>query len=226
MQSLSLIFLAIFTVLATVTAKSVYEPRIVNGENAKEGQFPYVASLRNSANRHYCGASILSARFLLTAAHCCTGNNGSPENVHAVVGVLRQTKGGVVVKVDKITPHKEFVLDGIYNDIGLIRTAEEIAFTDYIQPIALPTENLSEDTSLHVVLSGWGRHKYPSFATPDVLQYYEIETIDNIKCANSFPSDLPLREWVRKDNVCTVNNRNGGACHGDSGKCSFQISYI
>lgn len=158
MKSISLIFLAIFAVLATVTAKSVYEPRIVNGENAKEGQFPYVASLRNAANRHFCGASIVSTRFLLTAAHCCTGSNASPENVHAVVGVLRQTEGGVVVKVDKITSHKGFVLDGIYNDIGLIRTAKEITFTDYIQPIALPKENLSEDTSLRVVLSGWGRH--------------------------------------------------------------------
>lgn len=163
MKSVSLIFLAIFAILATAAAKSVYEPRIVNGEDAKEGQFPYMASLRNAAmNRHYCGASILSARFLLTAAHCCTGNNASPEAVHAVVGALRQTSGGVVVKLDKITPHEGFVLDGVYNDIGLIRTAEEIIFTDYIQPIALPKENLSEDSRV-VLLSGWGRHKVRLF---------------------------------------------------------------
>lgn len=245
MKSASLIVLAVFAVLAS--AKSVYEPRIVNGEDAKEGQFPYVASLRNKiTGRHYCGASILSARFLLTAGHCCTGNNGSPENVFAMVGTIRQSSGGIVVEVDKITPHKEFVLDGIYKDICLIRTAEEITFTDNIQPIALPKENLSENTSHRAVLSGWGRHKvksfliivqtfawiltlnvilhsisfvqYPSFAVPDVLQYYEIKTLNNNKCAKSFPEDLPLREWVRENNVCTVNTVNGGACHGDSGK--------
>lgn len=159
MGSISLIVLAIFGVFATTTAKSVYEPRIVNGENAQEGQFPYTASLRNAAVGHFCGASILSSRFLLTAAHCCMADNASPKNVVAVVGALRRSSGGVTMKVDTITPHHGFVYYGFKNDIALIRTATEINFNDNIKPIALPTENLSEGKSIRAVLSGWGRHK-------------------------------------------------------------------
>lgn len=75
----------------------------------------------------------------------------------ALVGAFRQTDGGVTVELDTITPHAGFSLQQLVNDIALIRTAEEITFTDLIQPIALPTSQIEE--TARVVLSGWGKHR-------------------------------------------------------------------
>ena len=46
-----------------------WEGRIVGGSQASPGQFPYQVSLRSSTNSHFCGGSIINARYILTAAH-------------------------------------------------------------------------------------------------------------------------------------------------------------
>lgn len=52
--------------------------RITHGEQATVNQFPYQASLKLKASffsfqSAWCGGSIISQNWILTAAHCCTG---------------------------------------------------------------------------------------------------------------------------------------------------------
>lgn len=46
-------------------------PLIIGGNEAKDGQFPYMVSLRLYGS-HMCGGSIISDHWILTAAHCLT----------------------------------------------------------------------------------------------------------------------------------------------------------
>lgn len=133
------------------------ESRIVGGENAKKGQFPYQVSLRNALYRqHYCGGSILSSRYIITAAHCTSGPNSYPNMVYAAVGTIR-LNGGFSIKIEEILRHEHYDGSELLNDVSLLRTYKEIIFTKFVQPIALPTADLPEDTK--VLLSGWGQTK-------------------------------------------------------------------
>lgn len=86
---------------------SVDDTRIVGGEDAKPGQFPYQVSLY-SKNRFNCGGSILSKNWVVTAAHCTFGKEAADLVVFA--GSINQT-GGDMYAVDRIVQHKKYPSD-------------------------------------------------------------------------------------------------------------------
>ncbi|EEC09055.1 conserved hypothetical protein, partial [Ixodes scapularis] len=49
----------------------VVSERIVNGTEAKHGDWPWVVGLYNKSSRtHFCGGVLISEWTVLTAAHC------------------------------------------------------------------------------------------------------------------------------------------------------------
>lgn len=156
MKAICVFFLALFVTLFAVSKSVTIESRIIGGHSASVGQFPYQVSLQTILfPRHFCAASIISQRFLLTAGHCIGGRE--PNDFHAVVGTIWRDFGGFAYRIRKIIRHEEFNLTGFSNDIGLLFTADEFIFSVNVQPIALPRQN--DDGNTPVILSGWGKRK-------------------------------------------------------------------
>lgn len=56
--------------------------KIVGGNRAAEGDFPFIVSLQRRGN-HFCGGTLVNADTVVTAAHCSTNANAETVSVRA-----------------------------------------------------------------------------------------------------------------------------------------------
>ncbi|XP_037042385.1 chymotrypsin-2-like [Bradysia coprophila] len=216
MKRICLILLAasiLFTTVNSLPSYHRFHLRIVGGEDAVAGQFPYQASIRLLDNFHRCGGSILNSRFILTAAHCTDGEMLVPSNLIAVVGALYPLEGGYSMNVDRVVQHPEWDITVVANDIAMLRTAETIVYSDTVQPIALPTHNIV--IGAKVVMSGWGMTSVDG-DVPNILQFTESTTISNEQCIQRLRGTM-FENIISDSIVCTTNRKNVGVCAADSG---------
>lgn len=112
-------------VLAFVAISHAYtiQPRIVDGEKAKSGQFPYYAFLDVKLNEpgkgSACGASLINDEWVVTAAHCL--KDARSVDVHLGEYQLNNRKPehkAFKVKLNDFYPHPEYKHNMALNDIG------------------------------------------------------------------------------------------------------------
>ncbi|XP_003700881.1 chymotrypsin-1-like [Megachile rotundata] len=202
MQALSVpILLYVFAI-----AYGFPEPQIVGGTDAPIGMFPYQVSLRQY-DRHFCGGSIISSRYVLTAAHCVEGiYDKSSVTIHAGTNVL--SSKGESYGVQKIVSHSGYDSSLLINDVAIIRVNKEIEFNDLVRPIPLAAGNNTFEGS-ECTLSGWGRIKAGG-PIPDKLQYITLLIESEAKCKRAHDN-------VESSHICTFTKFGEGACNGDSG---------
>lgn len=126
--------------------------RIAGGEEAPDGHAPYQCSLQVN-KKHNCGCAIISAEWVLTAAHCID-QNSPPNNLEILVGTNDLGNGGTRYKIENIILHEDHNDPKFSNDIALIRVKGSIQFNDKVQPIEYSSEEVPDGTE--VELTGWG----------------------------------------------------------------------
>lgn len=62
----------IFSASICCIKTSIPDTGIIGGQIAKAGQFPFIVSLQEGFFRkeHFCGGSLISDKFVITAGHC------------------------------------------------------------------------------------------------------------------------------------------------------------
>ncbi|XP_063696914.1 chymotrypsin-2-like [Culicoides brevitarsis] len=177
--------------------------RIVGGENAKQGQFPYQVSLRNAFNGHFCGGSIINANTVLTAAHCVV--DSTVNNVRVVAGSHLLSSGGYTYDTAKLIVHASYNRQTLANDVALVKTVQSFSFSNLIQTTPLINRDVQ---SGQLLVSGWG-YLSTSGSAPDNLQYLYTNVISHADCSR--------RIGTNADTVCAFVSANRGICFGDSG---------
>ncbi|UYV83118.1 DDX6 [Cordylochernes scorpioides] len=114
---------------------------------------PKVSFQKN--RKHFCGGTILNKRWILTAAHCVF--RLPPNSFTASLGKHDvRSPGREEVRVSRVVPHGNFTRRPLYHDdVALVRAAQDIAFSPYVQPACLPAAG-SDREGREATVAGWG----------------------------------------------------------------------
>ncbi len=138
------------TCLSSVSQASNIETRIVGGNEAIPGEYPFMVSLQTNSGFHFYGASVISPTHVMTAAHCSDGT------IYAVIGAhdLENNKNTQKIKVKKQIVHPDY---GKSHDIAIYELSQPIN-SDLYSPIKLGSNNDAKPGTNTTVI-GWGNLK-------------------------------------------------------------------
>ncbi|CAH2987015.1 unnamed protein product [Chilo suppressalis] len=181
---------------------------------------PWLAILNYQNQKRLCAGSLISSKYVLTAAHCTitvpisvTLGEYNRNTTTDCIYDKDCAEDPVTIKIEYILNHHKYdPTDRAYrNDISLIRLEKSVPYTDFIRPICLPLgepEDVGTSTNPKLTTAGWGMSD--SMAASDVKFKVDLPLVDLAVCTASL--DLPLYRQI-----CAGGVKNNDSCSGDSG---------
>ncbi|XP_067896084.1 suppressor of tumorigenicity 14 protein homolog [Heterodontus francisci] len=192
--------------------------KIVGGENAKNGKWPWQVSLQMGMYGHICGASIVSNRWLISAGHCFQDSDSirystsSAWTAYLGLRLMNRMNSWIVTRsINRIITHPKYDEYTSDYDIALLELKTPVFFSDSIQPVCLPATTHIFSTTANCYVTGWGvLGEDGELAT--VLQEASVKIIPLNICNKLYENSVTSRM------LCAGYLRGGvDACQGDSG---------
>ncbi|XP_050544572.1 venom protease-like [Daktulosphaira vitifoliae] len=203
--------------------------RIIGGRPADLGSWPWIVAIgyisiyaQNNPPQWLCGGTLISDRYVVTAAHCTIGLGYKKISV-VRIGELDfnpDTNDGaspIDVFVERVMTHEEFNWQNKTNDIAILKLNNSISFNNFIQPICLPIMpdlRVNQFVKYIAKVAGWGSTAYHGSLSTMLMEAF-IPVINNSECYRSYAD----KNVVLDERILCTGYKTGGidTCYGDSG---------
>jgi len=197
--------------------------RIIGGATTEVNEYPWMVSLLLRGT-HGCGGTLISNRWILSAAHCFIGYyRRNYKNWKASLGEHdRRTDSEadhINVDISKIINHPDYLetRHGLYFDFSLVKMTEEVDFSlhPHIRPVCLPANVDNSFEGVTATATGWGVTDYEIKLLASVLQEVDVTVLSNQECTENYGY---YSNQITDQMLC-ANVKGGGkdACKMDSG---------
>ncbi|XP_077291820.1 trypsin beta-like [Arctopsyche grandis] len=193
------------------TRLAKHSGRIVGGQEAKIEQRPYQVSLITTDaddTNYLCGGSILSRRWILTAAHCLEGIKA----VEVRAGSDHFAVGGFTVKTMKYKIHPQYNSATKDYDIAVLDLMTNILPINNktIKAVALAPSGTNLPNGTAVTVSGFGTTREGGQVS-ETLMEVTINIVDRATCQKAYNT-------ITSRMICAgVTGGGKDSCQGDSG---------
>ncbi|KAL5242094.1 hypothetical protein ACI65C_009504 [Semiaphis heraclei] len=212
---------------------------VVGGISANIKQFPHMALIgygntTTNGEDWRCGGSLISERWILTAAHCQQSSRnmvarwvrlGVSERVNTLFngGHIVQSKDYRIVEH---IIHSGYKPPSLYNDIALFRLESDVEFSEEVRPICLNSDPYL--TPLKQIVTGWGRISTAGPLSEKLLKV-DLDIFPVKQCNESYFSydHQKLQFGILPDSMICAGSFDGqrDGCSGDSGG-PLQLEHI
>jgi len=179
---------------------------IVGGNEAVPHSHPHQVGLFID-DLYFCGGSLISQEYVLTAAHCCDG----AFFIEVVLGAhqIRENEDTQVRKLSKeFATHEDWNPNRITNDICWVHIPT-VELNENIQTTALSSGS-DPAVGEMVEATGWGKDSDNAGGISPVLREVTVPVESNENCDAYY--------GIVKDSHICINSEGGhGTCNGDSG---------
>jgi secreted trypsin-like serine protease len=156
--------------------------RIVGGQEAAEHAWPWQVALFID-DAWFCGGSIISENYVLTAAHCADG--ASYFDVMAGAHNVRDSSEPHRVEITSYNgwTHPSWNSNDLSGDLALIELPSPLEFNEYISPVCLPAAGDVLAEGSMVCVTGWGKPSDSAGGISPVLrEVCDLPVISNSDC--------------------------------------------
>ena len=205
---------------------------MINGKHSAYGAWPWLASIyirgpgSNDPFQLRCGGTLVSKRWVITAAHCVYRYHYNKKLIQVKLGDHYRNIKDLHEETFELDDNEDIVFGGnghakVYhpqranNDIALMKLNRDVNFNSFVRPICLLKSryhdvNLTTPGSRATVV-GWGLYTEQSSSPSLVPREITVSILENTRC-----NKQTIGQSLTENMICAKGTKTD-ACIGDSG---------
>ncbi|XP_020279733.1 venom prothrombin activator vestarin-D2 isoform X2 [Pseudomyrmex gracilis] len=205
-----------------------YFMRIIGGRPTTPGKWPWQVAVLNRYHEAFCGGTLVSPKWVLTAAHCIR------KRLFVRIGEYDLTVNEgteIELRVESVFIHPDYDVDTVDNDVALLRLPVNLTPSSSRGIACMPAPKQSLPTKQYCTIIGWGKSSVTSGFGTDQLHEVEVRDIKLITKyeRTKFVHFVPIvsaghckqvyQEYKITNNMFCAGYHQGrkDSCAGDSG---------